>query len=133
MAEEDISGHDGNVSMPSDHGGDAFSWSLSSVMRTKDTSRYGGGRGSTHRGGLIDTDGNIGFFLRKGAANTAPGLGSQAVDGVSVTLTAASSCTYVGTFLFVNGTINHLFADPAIAGTWSIKANGLPSETWAEA
>jgi hypothetical protein len=94
MAATDISGFNGSVTMPSGHGGDAFAWTLRANMRTKDVSRYGGGRIAKKRGGLIDVDGTISLFLRKGAAGTAPGIGTQAADGVALTLTADTGCSY---------------------------------------
>lgn len=132
MAELDVSGFDGDVAMPAAHGGEAFSWSIRSATAVKNVSRYGGGRFAKKRGGMIEPSGHIDLFLRQNAAATAPGLFDTAIDGATLTLTAATGCTYSGTAVFTNGTIDHAFADPAVAYGWDWEGNGTWTETWDE-
>jgi hypothetical protein len=132
MAETDLSGFNGDVTLPSGHGGEAFAWTLNSTMNKKDVSRYGGNRFAQKRGGIIEITGTISVRMRMGAANTAPGLTAPAADGSLLTLTAETGCTYSGTALF-DGSINHSFTDPAIDMTYNFEFTGTVTETWATA
>lgn len=135
MAEADISGFDGSVTLPSGHGGQAKGFTMNRTMTDKDVSRYGGDRGARFRGGMITISGDINIFLRKGAAGTSPGIVTGATvpapDGAALVLTFSTGCTLTGTALFPTLNINHAFNDPAIEGTHGYKFTGLPSEVWA--
>lgn len=133
MARNQASGMDGAVTMPTLHGGDIFSWSLAVAARNKDTTIYGGGRFSRWKGGLFDSDVNIGAFIVYGTSNTAPGLYSMAIDGSTLTLQAATGCTYGGTAVFTNGAIDHTVGDPAAGLKYTCKFSGTVTETWAVA
>lgn len=132
MAEQDVSGFDGDVTMPTVHGGEAFAWSLRSSTAVKNTSRYGGGRFAKKRGGMIEATGHVDVFLRMDAANTSPGAFDTVPDGSAITLQAATGCTYGGSAVFTNFTLDHTFADPAVAAGWDFEFNGTVTETWDE-
>lgn len=132
MASTDISGFDGDATLPNIHGGEAFAWSLRSATAVKNTSRYNGGRFAKKRGGMIEVTGHVDIFLRQGSANDAPGAFDTVPDGSAITLQAATGCTYGGTAVFTNFTVDHTFGDPAVAAGWDIEFNGTVTETWAE-
>lgn len=131
MAESDLSGFNGDVTLPSGHGGDARGFTLRRSMNTKEVHRYGGDRFGRFRGGILTLSGDITVFLRKGAAGTSPGIVNPAADGASLTLTLETGCTLVGTALFPDLSITHDFTDPAIEGTHSFTFTGSVAETWA--
>jgi hypothetical protein len=132
MAETDLSGFNGDVTLPSAHGGEAKGFTVNRTMDDKDTSRYGGTRFAKFRGGKITISGDISVFLRMGAAGTEPGFTTPGVDGASLTLQLETGCTLVGTALFSTLNVNHEMGDPAIEGTHGYKFNGDVNETWAE-
>jgi hypothetical protein len=129
VAAIDLSGFNGNVTLPSTHGGAPIAWSLRAVQRKKDISRYGGNRFATQRGGIIDFTGTIRVALRKGAASTAPGATALEADGAALTLTAETGCTYSGTAL-MDFSMDHANDDPAIEGTYDYVFTGTVTETW---
>lgn len=132
MAETDLSGFNGSVTLPSGHGGAAAGFTISRRMTTKPTNRYGAGdRFERLRGGTIGISGTIRFFLRMGAAATSPGFVAPAADGASLTLTLETGCTLSGTAVFPDLDINHEFTDPAIEGTHGYQFNGTVTEAWA--
>lgn len=131
MAETDISGFSGSVTLPTGHGGQAAGFTIRRNMNTKEVDRYGAGdRFGRSRGGILRISGDIRVFLRKGAANTSPGFVAPAVDGASLTLTLDTGCTLSGTALFPDMNIDHSFGDPAIEGTHSYVFNGTVTEAW---
>lgn len=131
MAASDLSGFNGSVTLPSGHGGDAFGFTVNRTMNDKDVSRYGGTRFAMFRGGTFIISGDIRTFMRKSAANTAPGVVSPAADGASLTLTLETGCSFSGTALFSTFSANHTFTDPAIEATHGYKFTGTVTETWA--
>lgn len=131
MAERDISGFNGDVTLPSSHGGDPYAWTISVSHRDKETSRYGGDRFVKRRGGLIDPSGTISVFLRMDAASTGPGAMDPVPDGSALTLTAEVGCTYAGTAI-IEFNMSHAFADPAVEGTYNWRGNGAWAEVWDE-
>lgn len=130
MAESDLSGYLGDVTLPTNHGGEAKGFSIRSTSAKKDVSRYGGSRFTKIRGGSLTVSGQIMFFLRAGAANTSPGLTDPDPDGATLTLTAFTGCTYSGTALF-DASFDHDFNDPAIEGVYDYQFNGDVAESWA--
>lgn len=131
MAATYVDGIDGNVTMPSSHGGIAFSWDLAVAMRTKDVTAWPNtNRLSTWRGGLMDVTGNIGCFLQANAASTPPGLANLEIAGVAITLLAKTGCSYGGTALFTDGRIGDRVSEIAVEVTYSLRINSLV-ETWA--
>lgn len=133
MAETDLSGFNGDVTLPAAHGGEANGFTVRRAMATKDTSRYGGTRFTKARGGMITISGIINIFLRMGAAGTSPGIVTPGVDGAALTLTLETGCTLTGTALFPDLDINHQFGDPAIEGSHGYVFNGDVTEAWAVA
>lgn len=133
MAERDLSGFNGSVTLPTTvHGGAAAGFSVSRRMNTKPTNRYGAGdRFNRSRGGTIGISGNIRFFLRMGAANTSPGFVAPVADGSSLVLTLETGCTLTGTALFPELDVQHDFTDPAIEGTHGYEFTGSVAEAWA--
>lgn len=129
MAESDLSGFNGNVTLPTSHGGKPIAWTMRAVQRKKDISRYGGNRFATQRGGIIDFTGTIQVALRKSAANTAPGATALEADGAALTLAAETGCSYAGTAL-MDFSMNHSNSDPAIEGTYDYVFSGTVTETW---
>ena len=133
MAEVDLSGFNGSVTLPSGIGGKASAFTIRRTMNTKPTNRYGGDRFGRMRGGIITIGGDITVFLRMGASNTSPGIVNPTADGAALTLTLETGCTLTGTALFPDLNINHNFEDPAIQGTYSYVFNGVATESWAVA
>lgn len=132
MAEADLSGFNGSVTLPATHGGAAAGFSVSRRMNTKPTNRYGAGdRFERSRGGTIGISGTIRFFLRKGAAGTSPNFIAPAADGAALVLTLETGCTLTGTALFPELDVQHDFTDPAIEGTHGFQFSGVVAEVWA--
>ena len=130
--ETDLSGFEGEVTTPTLHGGEAYAWTLVAASAVKNTGRFGRGRHATKRLGMLETTGHIDFFMRKGAAGTAPGIYDTAVDGSALTLQVAEDCTYGMTAVFSRASLGVAFADPAIPYGWDYEANGTVTETWDE-
>lgn len=131
MAETDLSGFNGSVTLPTGHYGKASGFTVRRQMNTKSTNRYGGDRFARARGGILTIGGDISVFLRMGVSPSTPGIVSPTADGSALTLTLESGCTLSGTALFPDLTINHTFEDPAIQGTFSYQFNGTVTEAWA--
>lgn len=132
MAQSDISGFSGSVTLPSGHGGAAAGFTIRRNMNTKDVDRYGAGdRFGRTRGGIIRISGDIRFFAIKGVANSSPGFIAPAADGAALTLTLDTGCTLSGTALFPDLSIDHAFGDPAIEGTHSYIFTSTVTEAWA--
>ena len=150
MAETDVSGFSGTVSINATgnpisatnvHGGQARAFTFSATQRKKDTSRYGGGRFSAHRGGLIDVGGQITVFLRTGSAandavgiaplgsTNASGLSNLEPDGAYLSLTASTGCVWAGAAI-LDFSIGHTMGDPAVEATYSFSGNGIWTEQW---
>lgn len=132
MAQSDLSGFNGSVTLPTAHGGAAAGFTVRRRMNTKPTNRYGAGdRFERGRGGTINISGDIRFFLQMGAANTSPGFVAPAANGSTLTLTLETGCTLSGTALFPELDTNHDFTDPAIEGTHGYMFTGVVTEAWA--
>jgi hypothetical protein len=131
MAETDLSGFNGDVALPTGHGGEAHGFTVRRTMSSKATNRYGADRFERWRGGTIGISGDVNVFLRMGAAGTAPGIVSPSADGATLTLTLESGCTLAGVAIFPDLNITHEFTDPAIEGTHGYRFNGVVTETWA--
>ena len=131
MAESDLSGFNGDVTLPAGHGGEARGFSINRTMVDKEVSRYGGDRFSKFRGGMLTLTGTIAVFLRMGAASTTPNFVAPDADGAALTLTFETGCTLVGTAIFSTLDVAHAFADPAIEGTHGFKFTGVVTEAWA--
>lgn len=133
MAETDLSGFNGDVTLPAGHGGEARGFTIRRTMNTKPTNRYGGGdRFERARGGTINISGDINIFMRMGAASTSPGIVDPSPDGASLTLTLETGCLLSGTALFPEFNTTHEFTDPAIEATYGYQFTGAVTETWAE-
>lgn len=133
MAQTDLSGFNGAVTLPGTVGGQAKGFTIRRQMITKIVTRFGFGRGQVRRGGVLDTGGDINIFLRKGSGSVAPNFIDVAPDGEStpLTLQLEVGCTLSGTAIFPDFNMNEQFADPAIEGTHSYFFQGLPAEMWA--
>lgn len=132
MAESFITGEGGSVTLPSTHGGRAFSFTLRSEQNIKDVSCYGGSRFREFYGGLIQADGEINVQLRKGATGTPAGITNLERGGAALTLTADTGVTIGGTALF-GFSMNHAFNEPVIDGTYPYRFSGTITEAWATA
>lgn len=130
MAQRDISGFNGGVTLPTGIGGQAHSFTLNSDMATKPVHRYGGTRFGQFRGGIITGTGTVGIFYRMGASAVAPNFVAPAADGATMTLTAETGCTWSGTALMTRATIAHDFTDPAVQGTRDFSFTGTITEVW---
>lgn len=135
MAETDLSGYAGSVTLPTAHGGAAAGFTVRRTTSQKDVGRYASGSRATQtRLGSITIGGDIRVFLRKGATNTSPGIVGATVpaaDGAALTLTLDTGCTLSGTAVFPGLDINHAFDDPAVEGTHAYQFTGPVTEAWA--
>lgn len=129
MPAVDVSGFNGAVTLTG-HGGVAHAFTFSVAQAKKETGRYGGSRWNKRRGGILNATGSITVFLQKGAAGTAPAVGSLEVDGAALVLTAETGCTWTGNAI-IDFSINHSFGDPAVEGTYPFEGNGDFTEAWA--
>lgn len=131
MAQSDLSGFNGSVTLPSGHGGAAKGFTVKRSATKKNVGRYASGsRFTKSRLGAITVSGQINVFLQMGAANTSPGL-SPAADGATLTLTLETGCSLSGTAVFPDLDITHVFDDAAIEGTHGYEFSGTVTETWA--
>lgn len=130
MAQRDLSGFNGGVTLPTGIGGQASAFTLDVEMRTKEVHRYGGTRFGIFRGGIILGTGTINIFYRMGAAAVAPNFVAPAADGVTGTLTAEVGCTWSGLMLMTRASIGHDFTDPAIGGTRNFSFSNTITEVW---
>jgi hypothetical protein len=138
MAEIRAVGHDGNADFDdNDHNAKLATWSASFPQIVTDVSAFqdtwavsrGGRRsGRFSAGGVMSY--NIGTSAPQIAANTS---GTNQLDpaGVNVTLTVAPGCTYEGTAVVSNASIN---SDSGGAARISFDGTftGLVTETWDE-
>jgi hypothetical protein len=133
MAEQDLSGSDGDVTFPTGIGGEARAFTIDRDMDTKQINRFASGsRMKLFRGGLIGVTGDIITFLRKGAANTSPDIVSPDPDGADLTLTISTGCTLVGNAIFPGLSIGVDHADPALEATHRYMYSDADlAETWA--
>jgi hypothetical protein len=131
MAQTDLSGFNGAVTMPSGHGGAAKGFTVRRTTTKKSTLRYGNNRFSQSRLGIITIGGDISIFMRMGTAAVAPGIVTNAADGTTLTLTFEIGCTLSGTAVFPDWNSTHAFEDPAIEATLSYEFTGTVTETWA--
>src|SRR4051812_7348067 len=107
MAQVDLSGFNGSVTLPTAHGGQAKGFTIRRSASKKNTGRYGSGRFSQGRLGVVTISGDINVFLRMGASNTSPGVVAPAADGSSLTLTLETGCSLSGTALFPDFNATH--------------------------
>lgn len=132
MAQRDLSGFNGGVTLPAAVGGQAKGFTVRRQMINKIVTRFGGGRGQVRRGGVIDVGGEINLFLRMGSGARSPNFVNPNPDSDgTLTLQIEIGCTLVGSAIFPDVNVNEQFADPAIEGSQSYFFQGLPAETWA--
>jgi len=131
MAMSQISGHDGSVTLPSNHGAAKVQrFTIASEMTTKATNGYGDGRGMTYRGGKIRVAGEIACLLGKGTTAAPPNMTGMSIGGNTLTLLADTGCGLAGTALFSSVGVQHSDDDPAIPLIYNYVFTGLPSESW---
>jgi hypothetical protein len=130
MAQRDLSGFNGGVTLPTGIGGQASAFTFEVEMRTKEVHRYGGTRFGKFRGGILIGTGDISLFYRMGAAAVAANFVAPAADGATGTLTAEIGCTWSGIMLMTRSRIGHDFVDPAIGGTRSFSMSDTITEVW---
>ena len=133
MAQRDLSGFNGAVTLPGTIGGQAKGFTCRRQMLNKMVNRFGNGRGVLRRGGLIDIGGELNLFLRMGSGSITPNWVNPNPDGevTMLTLQFEIGCTLVGKAIFLDLNANEQDSDPAIEGTHSYFFEGLPAETWA--
>lgn len=132
MAETDLSGYAGSVTLPTGTGGAPAGFTVRRTASSKDTGRYAtGSRFSQSRLGSITIEGDIRIFLRKGAANTTPNFVSPAADGGALTLTLDTGCTLSGTAIFPELSVDHTFDDPAVEAVMAYRFTSTITEAWA--
>lgn len=132
MAQRDLSGFNGGVTLPAGIGGQAKGFTVRRQMINKIVTRFGSGRGQLRRGGVVDIGGEINIFQRMGSGSTRTNFVNPDPDSEgSLTLQLEIGCTLVGSAIFPDVNVNEQFADPAVEAALSYFFQGLPAEAWA--
>jgi hypothetical protein len=122
-------GTDGNVTLPSGHAAKLMSWAADFSQAAIETTNYADSGWRTFRGGLKGASGAAVGFPFFDVASSTPGFQVIASGGGSLTLTAATGCTYTGTAIITN--IRH---DTDLQGnariTFEFQFTGAITETW---
>lgn len=111
-------------------GGNIRAWSATAPMDTIETTGFSDSF-PTYRGGMVGMSGSASGTLLRGAAGTAPSaFDARRRDGLTLTLTADTGCTYSGTALLTD--IEYGVEKRGEASvTFRFVFTGTITETWA--
>lgn len=137
MPETDIvSGTDGAVAA-SGFNGDVEAWTAAIEVDTV-AYRTFSSKWKTRKNVAYGMSGQFQGTIQFDASNTAPvptatggTINEASFEGVSLTLTATTGCTFSGTANIVGVDLNRS-ATNRMTGTWRFEFDGQPSETWDE-
>jgi hypothetical protein len=122
-------GTDGSVTLPTGHNAKLHAWAADFAQTPVETTNYGDSGWRTFRGGLKGGSGAAVAWPFHNEVTSTPGFAAISSTGGSLTLTAATGCTYTGTAIISN--IRH---DTDIQGnarmTFEFVFTGVITETW---
>lgn len=133
MAKAYPSGATGTVTMPTGHGADIASFSLSESQESESVAFYGTNLYNPFRGsGTYHLSAEVAAFAAYGASGFSPGFGAATATGASATFGINSTTVQlVGSFCVTNISLMHARLRAAIPVTFSLENSAdTVTTTW---